>query len=152
DAKRNFGYLQQELRELCGRKGIPYPEEGVPEWIKVIPGPQTQKVLDNVGTFQKLIDCTADDDELFACVTYGTKPMSMALLMAVRYSRRLKSNARVSCVVYGEVDRRDSKDTKDWLAWVYDETALVELDEITRLLAGRGVEKPEEVIRSIIEI
>lgn len=146
DAERNFGYLNRELEELCEREGISCPE------VKIIQGPKTQEVLENVSTFQQLINYTDENDELFADITFGTKPMSMALLMAVRYSRRLKSNARVSCIVYGEADRRGKTDPKDWLAWVYDETALVELDEVTRILADKGVEKPEEVIRSIIEL
>ena len=80
DAKRNYEYLCQELHALCERNGLIYPERGVER----VAGPADQCVSSNVDTFQALIDLVEDDDELFACVTYGTKPTSMALLTAVR--------------------------------------------------------------------
>lgn len=144
DAERNYEYLRQELRALCERNGLTYPERDVER----VAGPSDQCVSSNVDTFQALIDLIEDDDELFACVTYGTKPMSMALLTAVRYAYRLKRNTTVSCVVYGEVDRSG----KDWKAKIYDETALVQLDEITRMLAERGVAQPKELIGTILSL
>ena len=144
DAKRNYGYLRQELRALCERKGLTYPDRDV----EYVDGPVDQRVSSNVDTFQKLIDLVEDDDELFVCVTYGTKPMSMALLTAIRYAYRLKRNTTVSCVVYGEVDRS----VGDWKAKIYDETALVQLDEITRMLAERGVAHPKESIEAILSL
>lgn len=144
DAKRNYGYLQEELHALCERNGLAYPERGV----ECVAGPVDQCVSSNVDVFQALIDLVEDDDELFACVTYGTKPMSMALLTAVRYAYRLKRNTTVSCVVYGEVDRSGG----DWTAKIYDETALVQLDEITRMLAERGVAHPKESIEAILSL
>lgn len=107
DAKRNYEYLRQELHALCGRNGLIYPERGVER----VAGPTDQRVSSNVDTFQALIDLIEDDDELFACVTYGTKPMSMALLTAIRYAYRLKRNTTVSCIVYGEVDRGGGGET-----------------------------------------
>ena len=144
DAERNYEYLRQELRALCERNGLTYPERDVER----VAGPADQRVSSNVDTFQALIDLIEDDDELFACVTYGTKPMSMALLTAVRYAYRLKRNTTVSCVVYGEVDRSSG----DWKAKIYDETALVQLDEITRMLAERGVAHPKESIEAILSL
>lgn len=144
DAKRNYGSLKDELHALCERKGLSYPDKDV----EYVDGPTDQRVSSNVDTFQKLIDKVDNDDDLFACVTYGTKPMSMALLTAIRYAYRLKQNATVSCVVYGEVDRSDG----DWKARIYDETAMVQLDEITRMLADRGVEDPEASLKAILSM
>ena len=148
DAKRNCDALEQELRDLCKRKGLSFPENG----IEIVQGPETQMVSDNVGTFQSLINYVDDDDELFACVTFGTKPMSMALLMAVRYSYRIKVNTTVSCIVYGEIDRSEGKDRKNWKATIYDETALVQLDEITRVLADRNISNPKSIIDKMINL
>ena len=148
DAERNYDYLQTELQELCARKGLGYPESG----IERVRGPEDQRVASNVATFQSLLEYVDDEDELFACVTFGTKPMSMALLMAVRYAYRLKKNTTVSCVVYGEVDLHGSKNPNDWDCYIYDETALVQLDEVTRMLADRGVKNPEAVISSILDL
>ena len=148
DARRNLGAFEQELKALCAKKGLLYPERGV----ECVPGPQTQVVSENIETFQKLIDFAEDGDELFACVTFGTKPMSMALLTVLRYAYRIKQNACVSCVVYGEIDRSGGKDPQDWKAYIYDETALIQLDEITRMLANHKVRDPKAVIDQMLRM
>ena len=146
--KRNCTALETELERLCHDRGIVCPEG-----VERISGPPNQKVDSHVSTFQNLIDCVDDNDELFACITFGTKPMSMALLTAVRYAYRLKKNTSLSCIVYGEIDRIGGRENKaNWKAYLYDETALAQMDEITRMLAERGVKNPRETIRRILEL
>jgi hypothetical protein len=84
-------------------------------------------------------------------MTYGTKPLSTAVMMAVQYAYRVKQNTSISCIVYGQIDR-PSKDPETWNAKVYDMTALVQLDEIVRVLADRGVANPKEAIDSILSL
>lgn len=148
DARRNLGILEKELETLCTSKGLVFPAKGV----ECIPGPNSQIVAENIETFQNLIDFTEDGDELFACITYGTKPMSMALLTVLRYAYRIKSNVSVSCIVYGEIDRSGGKDPKAWRAYLYDETALIQLDEVTRMLANHKVRNPEAVIARMLRL
>jgi len=97
---------------------------------------------------KELLDYVDDDDELFVCMTYGTKPLSTALMMATQYAYRIKSNTSISCVVYGLLDRNVTPNVHK----VYDMTALIQLDEIVRILAERGVTNPKEVIHSILEL
>ena len=99
-----------------------------------------------VHVFQELINRTDDEDELFACITFGSKPMPLALVMALQYAYRIKSNVVIECVVYGQIDRSGNKPT----ARIYDVTALVQLDEIVRLLAERGVVDPESALKQIV--
>ena len=93
-----------------------------------------------------------DDDELFACMTYGTKPLSQAIMMAVQYAYRIKNNTSISCIVYGSIDRSQSRNPEEWIGYVYDETALVQLDEVVRILAARKVSNPQEIIRQILTL
>ncbi len=146
DSRYNFGILQEQLAEVCASRNLEIPEL---EWITI---GMEDTVSTHVDTFQKLIDCVDDDDELFACITFGTKPVSQAVLMAVQYAYRVKRNPSISCIVYGGVDRSKSQDSSHWTAAVYDETALVQLDEIVRLLADRGVANPRETIRQILAL
>lgn len=144
----NCDILRTELDGLCRRKGFLCPRG-----VEVVPAPKDQRVSNHLETFQKLIDYVEDDDELFACITYGTKPMSMSVLMAVQYAYRLKKNTSISCIVYGEIDRRAGKGHEDeWKGYVYDETALIQLGEITRVLAERGVEDPRRIITGILAL
>ena len=142
DGRRNLEALRAELSALCADKGI-VCENGV----ELVPAPADEKVSSHVSTFQRLIDFVEDEDELFACLTYGTKPQSMALLMGVQYAYRVKKNTSLGCIVYGQIDRNEGE-----RAYIYDETALVQLDEITRILADRRVENPKAVIDSLLKL
>ena len=141
DGRRNLGKLKTELATLCSDRGL-ICENGV----ESVPAAADERVISHIETFQKLIDLVEDEDELFACITFGTKPQSVALRMAVQYAYRVKRNTAISCIVYGEVDRAAGKTR------IYDETALVQLDEIVRLLADRGVQDPRSALDSLLKL
>lgn len=143
--RRNRDRLAEQLEELCRRKGLRCP--GGVETI-LIGGSQT--VSTHVETFQKLLDYVDDDDELFSCMTFGTKPLSQAMMLAVQYAYRVKRNASISCIVYGEVDRSKPK---PWdTGFVYDMTALIQLDEIVHILAEHKVSHPKEMLDRILSL
>ena len=143
--RANCQALRQELEALCEKYGLTCA--GVEE----VTVPSDESVSAHAATFQKLIAYAEDEDELFACITFGTKPLSMAVRMAVQYAYRVKRNTSISCIVYGQIDR-PSRDPSTWQAYVYDETALVRLDEIVRVLADRGVADPGAVISSVLDL
>ena len=147
DGALNLRTFRDELKALCDRRGLLFPEH-----IETVETPKDVSVTSQIALFQRLIEFAEDGDELFACITYGTKPLSNALLMAVQYAYRLKKNTSISCIVYGEIDRSVSRDPQAWKAYVYDETALIKLDEITRILAERGVARPKEVINGLLSL
>ena len=142
DGPGNLERLRAELAELCGQDGIICRE------VETIPPAEGEQVLHHVSTFRRLIDKTEDADELFACVTYGTKPASMALLTAVRYAYRIHKNITVPCVVYGHIQRIGDEQK----AYVCDETALVQLDELVRLLAGSGIRNPQAALEAMLSL
>ena len=144
DGRRNLGLLRAELDSLCERKGCICQE------LITVPGQDSERVSDHAAVFQRLISLTGEDDELFACMTFGTKPQSQVFLMAVQYAYRVKRNTSISCILYGQVDRSAGSDPNGWKARVYDETALLQLDEVVRILAERKVPDPKAVIDSIL--
>lgn len=141
----NLAQFRQEVQGVCEKKQL------VCSGVQVVTVPTDDRVATHVSTFQKLLDYAAEDDELFCCMTYGTKPMSTALMMAVQYAYRVKANTSITCIVYGQVNRPD-REGSTWTASVYDMTALVQLDEIVRVLADKGVENPKAVIDSILAL
>lgn len=143
--RRNLELFRQEVEEVCRNKQLSCAG------VQVVTVPTDDRVATHVATFQKLLDFAADGDELFCCMTYGTKPLSTALMMAVQYAYRVKENTTISCIVYGQIFR-PGDDRSAWAASVYDMTALVQLDEIVRVLADRGVENPKAVIDSILAL
>lgn len=146
DGERNLAVFKSEVAELCKRNGAICDE------IAIIDAAEDERVATHISVFQRLIDTVDDNDELFACITFGTKPASQTILMAVQYAYRLKRNTSISCIVYGKVERSASADPKDWKGYIYDETALVQLDEIVRKLADSGVENPKSVIDGILSL
>ena len=142
---RNRDVLSAQLTELCARR-----ELTCSAGVETVLAEDSQEVAAHARTFLKLLDYVGDDDELFVCMTFGTKPLSQAMLLAVQYAYRVKRNASISCVVYGEVDRSGPK---PWTKGkVYDMTALPRLDEIVHLLAQRGVSDPKAALNSILSL
>lgn len=145
-AAANRAAFEEETRELCEKKGV-----SLPYGVEFILVPQDDRVATHADTFRKLIDYVEDEDELFACMTYGTKPQSMALMMAMRYAFRVKDNVLFSCIVYGAVER-PSQDRSQWRAKVYDMTTLLQLEELTRLLAEQNVKDPRDFIDGVFSL
>lgn len=141
----NCRALQEELDAMCHVYGLTCAG------LEQIVIPSDERVATHTATFQKMISYTQENDELFACITFGTKPLSAAVRMAVQYAYRVKKNTSISCIVYGQIDRPDA-DCSTWRAYVYDETALVQIDEVVRLLADRKVQDPQGVLETILNL
>ena len=146
DGRRNCAVLRDELERLCRMKGCPCPQ------IETIPAPADEGVAAQIAAFQRLIACVEDDDELFVCVTYGTKLLSQVTLMAVQYAYQAKKNTSISCVVYGQIDRSGGQEPERWAARIYDETALLQLGEIVRVLVQRGTADPRAAVDEILSL
>ena len=146
-SEENIARFQKGLAELCVEKQITCPQGLELIWIN-----EDERVATHAHTFQRLIDYVEDNDELFACMTYGTKPTSMSLMMAVQYAYRILHNVSIECIVYGHVSRPDQKDRSTWIGHIYDMTALVQLDEIVHLLAQRRDPNPKQTIDSLLSL
>ncbi len=136
---RNSQALREELESLAAKKGCEFTLE-LPEYE------ESSGIGAMTDIFRRLIEFTEDGDEMFSCMTYGSKPISLAIQMAIQYAYRVRKNVTIDCIVYGEIRRGGEPDR----AYVYDETALVKLDEVVHALAERRVENPAAVIDAIL--
>lgn len=143
--RHNLGYLRQELEALFAAKELRSDAENG-ELFELVEVAYDDSVSAHIDTFQKLIDVIHDGDDIHACITYGSKPAPMVELMALRYVRQFKKDTYVSCIVYGQYDR-DRRECR-----IYDETALVHLDDIIRVLAQTGAPNPGKILKNIIEM
>lgn len=141
----NRDELSRQLSSLCERR-----ELTCSHGVETVLVGDDQTVATHITTFQALLDYVDDDDELFCCMTFGTKPLSQAIMLAVQYAYRVKRNASISCIVYGEVDRTGPKPWKK--GKIYDMTALIQLDEIVRMLADRKVADPKRILEHILSL
>lgn len=144
--EKNYKELCEEVESICDIRGLTCPKG-----VEKIVIPENQNVATHVSTFQQMIDFVEDDDELFACMTFGTKPLCQAMLMAVQYAYRIKQNTSIECIAYGEIKRPNDKES-EWVGRIYDMTALIQLDEIVRVLAERKTQNPKAMIDRILDL
>ena len=132
--KEEVAALQKEKGFIC--KGVTSID------VKYAGNVETQ-----IEIFQKLLPYFEDGDILFGCLTFGDKPMPIAEMMAIQYAYRVLKNVTIECLVYGELDHS----LKPAPARIFDITALVQLDEIVRVLASRKVTDPRRFLGALIE-
>ena len=135
EGRKNLENFKDQLESICETKGASYIE---PEPIWIV---NNYEVSYLASVFLKIIEHVDDDDELFACITYETKLVAMMIRMAVQYAYRVKKNVSMECLLYGFNDWQNKNPNK--VGYVYDETALVQLDELVNLLVEQGVKNPE---------
>ncbi len=138
----HFLQLEEEVSALAAVKGF------ICNGVTDVPVDYAGDVGTMVDIFRKLLDHIEDDDILYACFTYGVKPMPIAELMALQYAYRIKKNVSIGCLVYGEMDHS----IEPQQLRIFDITALIHLDEIIRLLSEQGVKNPLPIIDSIISV
>ena len=100
-----------------------------------------------LGLYGKLIRLCSDDDEIYSCITYGTKPVPMVQMMAMRYAFHVKKNVFIGMIVYGKAfGDKVNKDAAD----IYDMTSLFYIDDLSEKFSRMGVQDPENVLESLI--
>ena len=138
NAEYNYGLLKEELDKLSKKKGFSYT-------LKKVRVPYNNAIDTELELFGKLIDCTADGDTLYACITYGSKPFPLIQIMALNYAYRIRKNVSIGCIVYG------AKDHNNGNMEIYDITSLLYIDEAVRLMAEQKVENPTELIKNLLK-
>jgi CRISPR-associated protein (cas_TM1812). len=140
---RNYDMLLEELEALQEKKNFQCKVQKIEmEYDECI-----KKHLEN---FQNLIEKIEDGDELYACMSYGTKAVPMIEMMALNYAYRAKFNTHIGCIVYGAtIFDKESKITD---AKIYDMTPLFYMDEIVRKVADMKIQDPLETIRQVLEL
>lgn len=138
NAIENAKEFKKELDALCGQKHIKYK-------LNILNIVYNNTLDTHLDTFHKLIRNCEDGDDIYACITYGFKPMPMIEVMALNYAYKIKKDVQVNCVVYGEMDH-ETKEMK-----VYDVTSLYLLDGVIQHLAQANVTDPMKHIEMLLE-
>lgn len=97
--------------------------------------------------YGRMLKCFDDNDKIYTCITYGTKPLPLVQLMALRYAYHAKKNLYIGTIVYGKFHGIISNDSG---ADIYDMTSLFYIDELSETFCRMNVDDPEKKIASII--
>ena len=116
--------------------------------VEVVEVPFDESLDSHIATFQKLIDRTEEGDDLYACLTFGSKPTPLVEVMAMQYAYRIHRDVTITCAVYGQMDHS----VQPPAAKLYDITALITLDDIVRRLAEQRVSDPKAVLDRILNL
>ncbi len=95
-----------------------------------------------IKLFADLIETVSDNDELYACLTYGTKPISVITIMALNYAYKIKNNVDIKKIVYGSGPWEGSR--------IFDVTPLFYIDSAVNSLAKLKLNNPEDALRSLL--
>ena len=153
----NFGYsvdncelLDSEVKALCKAKGLRL-RNGCVTLVEV---PLDDSVDSMLQLFQAMIERIDDGDVLNACITYSSKVNALVELMCLRFARMAKKNTFIDCVAYGSMIFQDGQYGEKILhkgdKYIYDITALVQLDDILRMVAAADSRDPAEMIRKLV--
>ena len=134
--------LRDELASLQEEKGF------ICRGVEAIPITYAGDVDTQLELFRKLLPYFEESDTLYACLTYGTKPMPIAELMAIEYAYRVVEDVAIGCLVYGELDHSAGEPAP---MRIFDITSLIRLDEIVRMLAEHRVSDPINIINRILD-
>lgn len=134
--------LRDELASLQVEKGF------ICSGVEVIDITYAGDVDTQLELFRKLLPYFEKGDTLYACLTYGNKPMPIAELMAIEYAYRVVDDVSIGCLVYGELDHSAGNPAP---MRVFDITSLIRLDEIVRMLAEHRVAEPMNIINRILD-
>ncbi|MGN0605984.1 MAG: TM1812 family CRISPR-associated protein [Oscillospiraceae bacterium] len=138
NARENYEIFKSEISELAQEKDFRYK-------LTEISVPYSDDIDTQLQMFEKLIDCMADEDRIYADITFGSKVMTQILNMGINYGYRIHKNVSIGCIVYGKADHRNKVYT------VYDETSLNYMDEIVRIMAETKVSNPAQRIKMLLK-
>lgn len=137
NSKDNYEEFKKQIAELESEKNLKI-------MLKEIAVEYSDSLDTMLDLFQKMIDCVDENDKIYMCVTFGSKPLSIVQMMAVNYAYRVFKNIRIGAIAYGKFDHNSKKSI------IFDETSLFYMDEIVRTLAQNGVKNPKEIIKMFI--
>ena len=135
----NLAQMKDEIARLCAEKGAE------PEYDEIVV-PFDNSIPAVLNVYRELIKRVEDGDELYADITFGSKPMPIVIIMALQFAYRTKKDVSIEGVTYGAIEFHLPSQPKV----IYDVTALVQLDELVRLMADSDVADPAGIIGQII--
>ncbi len=135
----NFPRFEHELKELSEDKGFSYQ-------LNEMVIPYDNSMIEHLKIFSKLASLINDGDEINACLTYGTKPLSIVELMTLNYAYRVKKDCSYGALVYGEMNHNNVKGK------IYDITSLFIVDDMIHNASKYGAADPIELIKARIEV
>ena len=108
---------------------------------------EDQSEIVGLAMFADILKQTPDDTDVYACVTYGTKVVSLLMAFSLIFMEKLKVNCLVPGMYYGEVRREANKELGRRL---YNLVKYLQLGEIVDSISQMGLPDAEELFKKVI--
>lgn len=138
----NFNKLSEEAERLCKSKGTTLN-------IVDFRVSNDETINAQLNLFSRLISEFENGDNVFADLTYGTKPQMLSQLFALNYISEALKDASVGRVVYGSLDFTVVPGTNR--KRIYDITPLFMMNRIVNRLGEFGHPDPANAVKKILD-
>lgn len=135
----NLSVLREDLEKVKQKKPFEYK-------LTAVDISEEELAIEHLKTYTRLLSHIHEGDDLYVCVTFGSKPTPIVEMMALTTAYRIKKNVSIGCIAYG----RMIHETKT--SFVYDITPLFHMSQIVNELAEKRMENPEEIISNLLNL
>ena len=115
--------------------------------INVLTYDDSEEIEVMLRLYGDLLSHLNDNDEVYFCVTYGTKPVPLVQMMALRYAFHARSNLFVGAIVYGKLHGSVRNPEGGDL---FDVTSLFYMEELSESFWRMGISDPEEKMKAFM--
>ena len=131
----NYERFKEELNAVASEIGFTYE-------ISELKMPDKEDTVTHITLFKDMarLFVSNKDEELYACITYGTKPMPIIMLMALTYAYKLGDDFTIESIVYGSYNHTTHIST------IYDVSSLFYLNSAVNNMAGLDLVDPLKLI------
>ena len=135
----NYGWFKEELEELSQLKKFSY------ELVEVRT-PDSEIAQNHLELFKNISALLANsrNEELYVCITYGTKPMPMLLMMSLTFAYKLCDSFTIEAIVYGGYEHTLME------SYIYDVSSLFYLNSAINNMANLEIKEPLKIIDEFI--
>ncbi len=128
----------EELETLCRDVGIAPPR------LEPLSVSNDESVRSQMKTLVAILSLMKDGEDVYACITGGTKTLSNVLSMALRHISALHHSTSLECVVYGQFDRVSGERK------IYDITALYRMEGLIELFERDPSAHPDLMLQLLL--
>lgn len=139
NARKNLDIFKQEMEELKAKKPFQYT-------IKEIETPYKETIDTHYELFVKLIEQMEEKNKLYACITFGTKPISNIIMMALNYGYQMVENVTVECIVYGLMNHVEKTSV------LYDSTSMFYMNQTLNKIQRIKPKNPLNMVKMMLDM
>lgn len=141
EIEKNYQFFKDELEEL--KKSNVFKDYRITEILTE----DNERIETQIKLLKDMMAEIGDNQQLYSCTTYGTKPTPVVMMLALNYGYKIKNNTTVENVVYG----RYINGSKTNIGSLYDITALFYANSYINRIADSKITNPDDALDKFLQ-